>query len=131
MRVYHHVCVMALRRMCWCADVAGVKCERVFYVLQGSFFPPLRAALTEVERLIYRPAGEACLDSFNLKSQPPPNTKLLPTQPLSTCQLSFTAPPAVCEDMRATDLPCTWIQEGPECLSSRHAAAIGVLSVSL
>lgn len=39
-----------------------------------------RAALAEVERLIYRPAGEACLDFFNLKIQSPSPSKLVPTQ---------------------------------------------------
>lgn len=88
-----------------------------FYVLQGSF-----PQEPEVKPLIYRPAGEACLDFFNLKSQSP--TLSVSYSPLRTCQLSFTAPPAICEDMCAA-------AEFLECLSCQHASAIGVLSLRL
>lgn len=66
------------------------------------------AAPAEVERLIYRPAGEACLDFLNLKSQSTP-----PPPMLSYSPLRFTTPPAVCGDMCAAILPCTRI---PTCM---------------
>ena len=96
---------MTWQRLCWCAGV-GAKCEHVPYVLQGCPPPPSppapwRTALAEVERLIYSPAGEACLDFFNLKSQSP--SPSISYSPLSTCPPTSAAPPAVCEDIRAVD----------------------------
>lgn len=104
-----------------CAD-AGVSANGVLRAPR--LFPP-RAALTEVERLIYRPSGEACPDFLNLKSQSPPPLLALSYSPLNGCQLRFTAPPPVCADMRAAILPCTWIPKGLECLSCPHASTVG------